>query len=215
MTASQSTPRPTDRPPHAGVRRGPVVHHNLAVPALYEAAIQRDEGVIAAGGPLVVRTRARTRGAGPMTNSWSTNRPVARSIWWGEVNRPISEEHFERMREKVIGRLAARETFVRDAFVGADQQDVDESVRVTAETAWASLFAHNLFIRPTANKLADFTPDFTIYDAPSLEADPATDGTRTGTFILVHVSRREVLIGGTEYAGRREDRLHGHELSPA
>jgi phosphoenolpyruvate carboxykinase (ATP) len=72
---------------------------------------------------------------------------------------------------------------------------------VTTETAWASLFAHNLFIRPDAAALAAFTPDFTIYDAPSLIADPATDGTRSGTFILVHVTRREVLIGGTAYAG--------------
>jgi len=72
---------------------------------------------------------------------------------------------------------------------------------VTTETAWASLFAHNLFIRPSREELAAFQPDFTIYDAPSLEADPAVDGTRTGTFILVHVTRREVLIGGTAYAG--------------
>ena len=201
MTASQSTTnrRATDQPVRAGARRGPVVHHNLAVPALYEAAIQRDEGIIAAGGPLVVRTGSHT-GRSPM-DKFVVDEPKSRDvIWWGEINRPISEEHFERLREKVIGHLAARETFVKDAFVGAHPRH-RRSVRVTTETAWASLFAHNLFIRPSADELAAFTPDFTIYDAPSLQADPATDGTRTGTFILVHVSRREILIGGTAYAG--------------
>ncbi len=200
MSASQPTttakPAPERRAP---ARRGPLVHHNLAVPALYEAAIQRDEGVIAAGGPLVVKTGTHT-GRSPKDKFVVDEAASRDTIWWGDVNRPISEEHFERMREKVIGHLAARETFVKDAFVGADP-DHRRSVRVTTETAWASLFAHNLFIRPSADELAAFRPDFTIYDAPSLEADPATDGTRTGTFILVHVTRREILIGGTAYAG--------------
>ena len=48
---------------------------------------------------------------------------------------------------------------------------------------------------------AAFRADFTIYDAPTLTAEPERDGTRTGTFILVHLTRREVLIGGTAYAG--------------
>ena len=75
------------------------------------------------------------------------------------------------------------------------------SVRVTTESAWASLFAHNLFIRPSAAERSAFQADFTIYDAPTLTAEPERDGTRTGTFILVHLTRREVLIGGTAYAG--------------
>jgi phosphoenolpyruvate carboxykinase (ATP) len=195
VTASQST---VDRT-RAASARGPVVHHNLSVPVLYEAAIQRDEGVIAAGGPFVVRTGTHT-GRSPK-DKFVVDEPASHDkVWWGEVNKPISEAHYERLREKVLGHLAARETFVKDAFVGADPFH-RRSVRVTTETAWASLFAHNLFIRPSADELASFRPDFTIYDAPSLQADPATDGTRSGTFILVHVTRREVLIGGTAYAG--------------
>jgi phosphoenolpyruvate carboxykinase (ATP) len=37
--------------------------------------------------------------------------------------------------------------------------------------------------------------------APELQADPARHGTRTGTFIMVHIGRRMILIGGTRYAG--------------
>jgi phosphoenolpyruvate carboxykinase (ATP) len=195
VTTTQSI---TDRS-HAAVARGPRVHHNLSVPMLYEAAIWRDEGVIAAGGPFVVRTGTHT-GRSPK-DKFVVDEPVSRDgVWWGEVNRPISEAHYERLREKIIGHLAARETFVKDAYVGAHVGH-RRSIRVTTETAWASLFAHNLFIRPSAAELANFQPDFTIYDAPSLEAEPATDGTRSGTFILVHLTRREVLIGGTAYAG--------------
>ncbi len=195
MSASQSTLR-TER---ASVGVGRPVHHNLSVPALYEAAVRRDEGVIAAGGPLVVRTGVHT-GRSPKDKFVVDEGASRDKIWWGEVNRPISEERYEALREKVIGHLAKRETFVKDAYVGADPGH-RRSVRVTTETAWASLFAHNLFIRPSREELARFKPDFTIYDAPSLEADPGTDGTRTSTFILVHLTRREVLIGGTAYAG--------------
>jgi phosphoenolpyruvate carboxykinase (ATP) len=34
-----------------------------------------------------------------------------------------------------------------------------------------------------------------------VEADPDEDGTRSETFVVLHPSRAEVLIGGTEYAG--------------
>ena len=57
-------------------------------------------------------------------------------------------ERFEALRSKILAHLAARETFVQDAFVGADPAH-RRSVRVTTETAWASLFADNLFLRPS------------------------------------------------------------------
>ncbi|MFI5255338.1 MAG: phosphoenolpyruvate carboxykinase (ATP), partial [Candidatus Limnocylindrales bacterium] len=173
MTTTQST---VDQA-RIGAAGGPHVHHNLSVPILYEAAIRRDEGVIAAGGPLVVMTGKHT-GRSPK-DKFVVDEPASHDkVWWGEINQPIDEAHYERLREKVIGHLAAHESFVKDAYVGADPFH-RRSVRVTTETAWASLFAHNLFIRPSADELAAFEPDFTIYDAPSLQADPATDGTRS------------------------------------
>jgi phosphoenolpyruvate carboxykinase (ATP) len=197
VTVSVSQPTAGRARATAHVQR--TVHRNLSVPALYEAAIRREEGVIAAGGPLVVRTGHHT-GRSPQ-DKFMVDEPASRDhIWWGGVNRPISEEHYEALRERVIGHLAKRETFVQDLYVGAHPAH-RRSVRVTTETAWASLFAYNLFIRPTADELAAYRPDFTIYDAPSLSAEPAHDGTRTGTFILIHVTRREILIGGTAYAG--------------
>ena len=195
MSASQPTVRHDRARGHAGA----AVNHNLSVPALYEAAIRRGEGLIADGGPLVVRTGSHT-GRSPQDKFVVDERGSRDQVWWGPVNRPISEEHYEALRERVLGHLAKRETFVQDLFVGAHPAH-RRSVRVTTESAWASLFAHNLFIRPSAAERSAFRPDFTIYDAPTLAAEPERDGTRTGTFILVHLTRREVLIGGTAYAG--------------
>ncbi len=176
-----------------------VVHANLSVPALYEAAVRQKEGLTSAGGALVVQTGKHT-GRSPKDKFIVEEPGSSASVWWGEINQPISEARYEALRERVMDHLAGREVFVQDCYVGADPAH-RRSLRVTTETAWASLFADNLFIRPSAEELERFEPNFMVYDAASLKADPARDGTRTETFILVHLRRREVLIGGTSYAG--------------
>jgi phosphoenolpyruvate carboxykinase (ATP) len=184
--------------PHADVV-GREVHRNLTVSALYEAAIRRGEGMIAAGGALVVDTGKHT-GRSPKDKFIVEEPSSAASVWWGQLNQPISEERYDALRERVMAHLAERELYTQDCFVGADPAH-RRSLRVTAELAWQSLFAEDLFIRPAEGELTGFQPDFAIYDAATMRADPARDGTRTETFILLHLGRREVLIGGTKYAG--------------
>ena len=58
-----------------------------------------------------------------------------------------------------------------------------------------------MFIRPEAKELATFAPNFTILHAPEFQGDPARHGTRTSTFIVLHLAKRMILIGGTRYAG--------------
>jgi phosphoenolpyruvate carboxykinase (ATP) len=58
-----------------------------------------------------------------------------------------------------------------------------------------------MFIRPAVEDLATFAPNFTVYHAPEYQADPAKHGTRTGTFIVLNIAERTILIGGTRYAG--------------
>ncbi len=58
-----------------------------------------------------------------------------------------------------------------------------------------------MFIDPTPEELANFEPDALVLHAPGLEAVPEEDGTRTSTFVALHPTRQEVLIGGTFYAG--------------
>ena len=91
------------------------------------------------------------------------------------------------------------------------------AVRVVTESPWHALFAKTLFIDPTAGELEHFEPDALVLHAPSVSASPDEDGTRTSTFVVLHPSRLEVVIGGTYYAGRdQEVDLHAHERpSPA
>jgi phosphoenolpyruvate carboxykinase (ATP) len=89
---------------------------------------------------------------------------------------------------------------VVDAFAGADPAH-RLAVRVITYSPWHALFAKTLFIDPEEDELADFDPAALVLHAPAVEANPDEDGTRGATFVLLHPTRGEVLIGGTEYAG--------------
>src|SRR5688500_19379562 len=85
--------------------------------------------------------------------------------------------------------------------------------RVINEYDWHNLFVRNMFLRETdPEKLAEFKPDFTVVDFPSLKADPAADGTASSTFIVLNFARRMILIGGTEYGGEMRSEEHTSEL---
>jgi phosphoenolpyruvate carboxykinase (ATP) len=178
---------------------GRSIRHNLSVAELYESAIRDGEGILAADGPLVVRTGTHT-GRSPKDKFVVREPSTEESVWWGDVNHPISEEHYDRLRSRLMAYIADRRLYSQDLFIGAHPKH-RRSLRVYTETAWASIFTRNLFRRPTTEELATFAPSFTILDVPSFEADPATEGTRSGTAILVHLQRMEIIVVGTMYAG--------------
>ncbi len=187
-----TSPSPTD---HIG---GSVVA-NLPVAELYELAIRAGEGTLAADGPLVVRTGLHT-GRSPkdkfiVREPWSQDK-----VWWGEVNHEISEANYDRLRARLMTYVQDHRLYAQDLYIGAHEGH-RRSLRVYTETAWASIFARNLYRIPPREALATFQPNFTIIDVPSFEADPATEGTRTGTAILVHLKRMEIIVVGTKYAG--------------
>jgi phosphoenolpyruvate carboxykinase (ATP) len=202
MTATTPirTHLPSTRTAHAAtrVRAGKIVA-NLSTAALYEAAARDGEGLIAADGPLVVSTGTHT-GRSPKDKFIVREPSSEAKVWWGDVNHPITEEHYGRLRTRLMAYLADRRLYSQDMFIGAHPAH-RRSLRVYTETAWASIFARNLFRRPTTADLADFAPNFTIIDVPSFQADPATEGVRSGTAILVHLQRMEIIIVGTMYAG--------------
>jgi phosphoenolpyruvate carboxykinase (ATP) len=175
------------------------VRANLSTAELYEDAIRAGEGMVAAEGPLVVRTGRHT-GRSPQDKFIVREASSDSKIWWGEVNRPISEQHYDRLRARLLEYVASRDLYAQDCFIGAAPAH-RRSLRVYTETAWASIFARNLFRRPGADDLRGFRPNFTIINVPSFKADPATEGTRSETAILLHLRRMEIIIVGTEYAG--------------
>jgi phosphoenolpyruvate carboxykinase (ATP) len=172
---------------------------NLPTAELVEDSIRAGEGLIAAEGPLVVRTGHHT-GRSPKDKFIVDEPSSTDKIWWGEVNRPISEEHYDRLRARLVAYCAEKDLYSQDLLIGADPHH-RRRLRVYTETAWASIFARNLFRRPRKADLHGFQPNFTIINVPSFHADPETEGTRSETAILLHLERMEIIIVGTEYAG--------------
>ena len=182
-----------------GISTDKSVFWNLGAATLVEHTLRSGQGRLAEGGSLVVLTGQHT-GRSPKDKFIVEEASSREQIWWGDVNAAIDEAAFERLERKLLAHLGARDLYVQDLHAGADP-DYRLDVRVVSESPWHSLFARNMFIAPPAEALAGFEPGFTVLHAPSLEADPATDGTNSGSFILVHFARQLILIGGTSYAG--------------
>jgi phosphoenolpyruvate carboxykinase (ATP) len=176
------------------------VHWNLTPPLLLQAAIRRGEGDLADMGPFAAVTAPHT-GRSPNDKFVVKEPSTEKDVDWGKVNQPFSPAQFETLLADVRKYLdAADELFVQDLYCGADAK-YRLAVRYVSPSAWHMAFVRNMFIRPDASELPTFDPNFTVLHAPEFEADPAKHGTRTGTFIVLNLAKRMILIGGTRYAG--------------
>ncbi|HYU63639.1 MAG TPA: phosphoenolpyruvate carboxykinase (ATP) [Verrucomicrobiae bacterium] len=176
-----------------------VERRNLSPAALYEHAVRRDEAAIVSTGALTAETGKHT-GRSPRDKFFVKEPTSQDAIWWHPGNQAIAPGRFDQLLARMEDFIATNDVYTQDVFACADPR-YRLRVRVVTELAWHSLFARNLFIRPTADELMDFEPDFTVIALPSVKADPSSDGTRSETFILVNLGRRTVIIGGTGYAG--------------
>ncbi|MCA1593601.1 MAG: phosphoenolpyruvate carboxykinase [Acidobacteria bacterium] len=180
-----------------GLKPAANVYWNLNTPELYEEIARRGEGIFSPHGALLVDTGEHT-GRAAKDKAIVREPSSENNVFWGEVNKEFSQEKFNAVRERMMQHASGRDLFVQDTYAGADPR-YRLPVRIITELAWHSLFARTMFI--TDDTAADFKPEFTVINIPSFKADPATDGTRSETFILMDFSQRLVLIGGTSYAG--------------
>ena len=175
------------------------IHLDHPASEIYEHVVRRKEGRIAYGGALVVETGVYTGRSA--NDKFIVDEPGSREqVAWGKVNKPISEEKYSQLRGRLFGFLQSRELFIQECRVGA-APDHQRPVRVCTMWAWQSLFARSLFIHPRTFDPPIEYPDYTVICAPEFKADPERDGTRSEAFIMVHLGKREILIGGTGYAG--------------
>lgn len=173
---------------------------NLSVPLLTEKIVQRHEGILSATGAVCVTTGKYT-GRSPMDRFIVSDRISKDKIDWNQVNQKIDEKVFDNLYKKIIRFLNEKdEIFVCKGFAGADT-DHRLSIQVITEFAWQSLFARQMFIKPTDDELRSHQAAFSIISAPSFKADPNIDGTNSEAFVIISFEKQIILIGGTEYAG--------------
>ncbi len=176
------------------------VFWNLPEAALVEEAVFRGEGHLTLGGSLLVNTGNHTARAA--ADKYVVREASTESeIWWGQYNRPFSQEKFAGLLARLQAYWQDEELFVQDCFAGADPT-YQLAVRVIAEKAWHGLFARNMLI-PLARQddYKRHVPEFTVFAAPTFKVDPRIDGTRSETAIVINFAARTALICGSAYGG--------------
>lgn len=173
---------------------------NPGVEELLVAAESAGEGILLDNGVLVVETGKYT-GRSPKDKFYvedEFNIPLLDAKYQRE--HVFEREKFERLHRDVTAFLADRPVFVQQLHAGADP-DYRLPVEIVTQKAWHSLFARNLFINPRPEELVNFQPAFTVINASEFEAKPEIHGTKSETFILLDLKNRQIVIGGTSYAG--------------
>ena len=128
------------------------------------------------------------------------------TVWWTTEgykndNHPMSEEVWGKVKDLAKKQLSGKNLYVVDAFCGANK-DTRMAVRFIMEVAWQAHFVLNMFIKPTAEELADFKPNFTVYTASKAKVDNYKElGLNSDTCVAFNVSSREQVILNTWYGG--------------
>jgi phosphoenolpyruvate carboxykinase (ATP) len=176
------------------------VRENLSPAMLVEESIRRGEAALADSGALVAETGERT-GRSPVDRFIVETAVTRDKIDWGKVNKPFPSGNFERILDRAADHVRnLDEVYVVDAYAGADPR-YRLNVQVITEWAWHSLFARQLFRRPTPEELDTFEPDWTVISVPGFKTDPERDGTNSETFIALDFERKVVLVCASGYAG--------------
>ncbi len=173
------------------------LHKNLSITELIEHAV-RSGDTLAANGALVAYTGKYT-GRTPKDKHVVREPGSEAKIWW-ENNTAMEPEVFARLKNKVNEYIRGKALYQIDTFGGADP-DHRIKARFLVERPYHATFIKTLLIRPNAEELKTYEPDWTIIDLGSLSCDPAVDGTRGDAVIALNFAEKTVIILGTQYAG--------------
>ncbi len=128
------------------------------------------------------------------------------TVWWTSDeykndNHPMSEEVWSTVKNLAVKELCNKNLYVVDAFCGANK-DTRMAVRFIVEVAWQAHFVTNMFIQPTAEELANFEPNFVIYNASKAKVENYKElGLNSETCVAFNVTSREQVIINTWYGG--------------
>ncbi len=128
------------------------------------------------------------------------------TVWWTSDeykndNHPMTEEVWAQVKDLAKKELCNKSLYVVDAFCGANK-DTRMAVRFIVEVAWQAHFVTNMFIKPTAEELENFTPDFIVYNASKAKVENYKElGLNSETCVAFNVTSREQVIINTWYGG--------------
>ena len=128
------------------------------------------------------------------------------TVWWTSDeykndNHPATIEAWNAVKKIAVDELSGKKLYVVDAFCGANK-DTRMAIRFIVEVAWQAHFVTNMFIKPTAEELANFEPDFVVYNASKAKVENYKElGLNSETAVMFNITSREQIIVNTWYGG--------------
>ncbi len=164
-----------------------------------------ERGVVTELGAVNVMTGVYT-GRSPKDKFIVLDEKSKDTVWWTTPeypndNKAASEEAWTAVKDLAVEELSGKKLYVVDGFCGANK-DTRMAVRFIMEVAWQAHFVTNMFIRPTAEELADFKPDFIVYNASKAKLTNYKElGLNSETAVVFNITTREQVIINTWYGG--------------
>ena len=128
------------------------------------------------------------------------------TVWWTSDeykndNHPASQEAWAAVKAIAQKELSNKRLYVVDAFCGANK-DTRMAIRFVMEVAWQAHFVTNMFIKPTAEELENFEPDFVVYNASKAKVENYKElGLNSETAVMFNITSKEQVIVNTWYGG--------------
>ena len=182
-----------------GIKNVKKAHWNLSPEELVSSTINNGQGYLTDSGALAIET-GRFTGRSPKDRFIVKDSYTAETVDWGAINQPIEPKYFDQLHDQLLAYFENKEVYVRDAYACADDQ-YRMNIRLVSEYPWSNQFAYNMFLRPTAEELETFDPEWTILNAPGFLANPELDGLRQENFAIINFAKKQIIIGGTGYTG--------------
>jgi phosphoenolpyruvate carboxykinase (ATP) len=187
------------------------IFHNLSYDELFEhetdpSLTGLERGFVTDTGAVAVDTGIFT-GRSPEDKYIVKEDETRDNIWWkneqrkSSDNKPISEEVWKHLLDISIKQLSGKKLYVQDGYVGANE-DTRLRIRFIVEVAWQAHFVKNMFIRPTEEELAGFTPDFVVFNAAKT-TNPLwkEQNLNSEVFAAFNLKEKMACIGGSWYGG--------------
>ncbi|MBO5834900.1 MAG: phosphoenolpyruvate carboxykinase (ATP) [Bacteroidales bacterium] len=128
------------------------------------------------------------------------------TVWWTSDeykndNKPVSEAAWAELKKIAQNELSNKKLYVVDCFCGANA-DTRMAVRFIMEVAWQAHFVKNMFIQPSEEELANFEPNFIVYNASKAKVENYKElGLNSETAVVFNITSREQVIINTWYGG--------------
>lgn len=184
--------------------------HNPSYDKLFEEETKPElqgfeKGQVTELGAVNVMTGIYT-GRSPKDKFFVKNAASEDSVWWtsdeyANDNKPCTEAAWTDLRSKAVNQLSGKKLYVVDTYCGANENS-RLKVRFIMEVAWQAHFVTNMFIRPTAEELETYEPDFVSFNASKAKVDNYKElGLHSETAAVFNLETREQVILNTWYGG--------------